>query len=47
MEESGFRVGADDRVHYRRWSWKRWVRLGLAAISGAWAGLTAWLLFWR
>jgi hypothetical protein len=47
MEEDGFYVGADYRVHYRRWSWKRWVRLGLAAISGAWAGVTAWLLFWR
>lgn len=47
MEAKGFYVGADYRVHYRQWSWQRWVRLGLAAITGSWAGVTAWLLFWR
>jgi hypothetical protein len=47
IEADGYYIGADDRIRYRRWSWKRWVRLGLAVIVGVWAGVIAWLLFWR
>jgi hypothetical protein len=45
--EEDYYIGADDRIHYRRASWRRWVRLGLAILAGTWTAITAWLLFWR
>lgn len=47
LEEDGFYIGPDDRVRYRRWSWKRGVRLAVAILAGTWAAITAWMLFWR
>lgn len=47
FEADGYYIGADDRIHYRRWSWRRGFRQCWAVIAGAWGAVTARLLFWR